>query len=635
MRRAKTEWNAEKLATYAQKHRDNGTAERNSNYSGYTNEDLRDAAIELSASLGRRFSNDEWEDMARALHLPKSFTAWRRNHFNGNVLSLAKWAANELGFEHIDSDPRILRTYQTALAEGYDASIDHGGVVVAKRCEGCDSSFVVSYWEREIGFCSVSCNLVARNKNPEITAKRHASLRLVYDRNAAQARERQLEVYTALKAIAGNVQRKQWAQACKENGVSAEISRKSSPFGSFAMLEEAATTFNHRVVSIESDGFEDVYNGTVDDFHNFFVGAFETTTKNGKKKYTYLNNRQCGEIALHAGDACNLGSINLGNYFDASKRAVDWDRLRTTVHTTTGFLDNVVDQNVFPVQMITDMVQGNRRLGLGIMGFADLCIRLGVRYGSADAIALAEEIMGFIQTEAIGTSERLAIERGDFPHKDKSIYAGDGRPRRNIALTCIAPTGTISMIAGCSFGCEPYFGIAYTKHVMKDAEGRAQNLYYVLPLFEEVAKAEGFFSDQLLAAVADNRGSLKGLSQVPHVWQDVFTVTADVTVDEHIEMLAAFQKRTCNACSKTINAPNDDTRDSVARSIIKAYDLGCKGFTYYRDGSRTEQVVTFSKDADMSAKAKAKAAGVEPAPADDLVEDELAALLARAEGALK
>jgi ribonucleoside-diphosphate reductase alpha chain len=334
----------------------------------------------------------------------------------------------------------------------------------------------------------------------------------------------------------------------------------------------------------------------------------------------------CGEIFLHPFDACNLGSINLGNFYDAENKRVDWPRLKTVVYTTTRFLDNVVDANVFPVQEITDMVQGNRRLGLGIMGFADLCIKLRIAYGSAAAIALAEEVMGFIQSNAVNMSEELAGVRGDFPHKTKSIYKNDGRLRRNIALTCIAPTGTISMIAGCSFGCEPYFGIAYTKHVMKDAEGRAQHLYYVLPLFEEVAKAEGFYSDELLAAVENNRGSLKGLAQVPQFWQDVFTVTADVTVDEHIEMLAAFQKNTCNAVSKTVNAPNDDTRENVAKTIMKAYDLGCKGFTYYRDGSRTEQVVTFSKDADIATAEPV----VEAAP----VVDELAAMLARAAAAL-
>jgi ribonucleoside-diphosphate reductase alpha chain len=314
----------------------------------------------------------------------------------------------------------------------------------------------------------------------------------------------------------------------------------------------------------------------------------------------------CGEQFLHGGDSCNLGSINLGNYaikpLDAGDPAarVDWARLGETVKLAIRFLDNVIDANLYPVDEIKQMVKNNRRVGLGIMGFADLLIHMRIAYGSPAAIKLAMEIMAFMQKKAEDASEDLAIERGDFPNKHLSKWATDSRPRRNAALLSIAPTGTISMIAGCSFGCEPYFGIAYTKHVMKDAEGRPQHLYYVLPLFEEIARAEGFYSEALLARVEANRGSLKGLDEVPIVWQEVFTVAADVTVDQHIDMLAAFQKHTCNSVSKTLNAPNHDTRESVARSIMRAYRSGCKGFTYYRDGSRTEQVVTFSKDGDIA-----------------------------------
>ena len=231
----------------------------------------------------------------------------------------------------------------------------------------------------------------------------------------------------------------------------------------------------------------------------------------------------------------------------------------------------------------------------------------------------------------------MARERGDFPNKHLSVWASDPHPRRNAALLSIAPTGTISMIAGCSFGCEPSFGMAYTKHVMKDAEGRPQHLYYVVPLFEEVAKGGGFFSDELLGKIEGNRGSLKGLPEVPERWQEVFTVAADVTVEQHIDMLAAFQEYTCNSVSKTINAPNDDTRENVSRAIIRAYKEGCKGFTYYRDGSRTEQVVTFSKDADHKGGNREAAAGAIANEAGAQPEDELDidALLAKANALLE
>ncbi len=307
----------------------------------------------------------------------------------------------------------------------------------------------------------------------------------------------------------------------------------------------------------------------------------------------------CGEQALHGNDACILGSINVGHFYDARTKDVDWDRLRQTIDVSIRFLDNVIDSNDFPLEEIDRTVKGNRRVGLGIMGFADLLIQMEVAYGSPEAVQFAAKLMKFIQERAEDASEQLARDRGDFPNKHLSKWANDTRPRRNAALLSIAPTGTISMIAGCSFGCEPYFGMAYTKHVMKDKEGRPQHLYYVVPLFEEIAKDEGFFSEELLARIEENRGSVKGLREVPKRWQEVFTTSADVTVDQHIDMLAAFQKYTCNAVSKTINAPNDDTRENVGRSIMRAYKSGCKGFTYYRDGSRTEQVVTFSKEGDI------------------------------------
>jgi ribonucleoside-diphosphate reductase alpha chain len=388
------------------------------------------------------------------------------------------------------------------------------------------------------------------------------------------------------------------------------------------------TRYAARVTSIELLPAEPVYDCTVYD-----IRAFDA---NG----VYVSN--CGEQFLHGGDSCNLGSINVGHFFESSKNDVDWDRLAAAVNLSIRFLDDVIDANVYPLDSIRQMVTNNRRVGLGIMGFADLLIQLRIAYGSPAAIELAEKLMRFIQTKAEDTSEILARERGEFPNKHLSKWANDSRPRRNAALLSIAPTGTISMIAGCSFGCEPYFGIAYTKHVMKDAEGRPQHLYYVLPLFEEIAKDEGFYSEALLAKVEENRGSLKGIAEVPAFWQDVFTVAADVTVDQHIDMLAAFQKHTCNAVSKTINAPNDDTRENVARSIFRAYKSGCKGFTYYRDGSRTEQVVTFSKDADISG-VNRDAGSAHPAAALSAAEaivkdvstaDPLEALLAKANALL-
>jgi ribonucleoside-diphosphate reductase alpha chain len=378
-----------------------------------------------------------------------------------------------------------------------------------------------------------------------------------------------------------------------------------------------------RISAIVPLGEFPVYDCTIPGIHAFDANGI------------YAHN--CGEQFLHGYDSCNLGSINVGHFYDARTKDVDWERLGQTTALALRFLDNVIDANLYPIDEIKQMVTNNRRVGLGIMGFAELLIQLELAYGSPEAIAFAGKLMKFIQERAEDTSELLARERGDFPNKHLSIWANDARPRRNAALLSIAPTGTISMIAGCSFGCEPYFGMAYTKHVMKDAEGRPQHLYYVVPLFEEIAKREGFFTDALLGKIEENRGSVKGLAEVPLKWQQVFTTSADVTVDQHVDMLAAFQKYTCNAVSKTINAPNDDTRENVSRAIFRAYEAGCKGFTYYRDGSRTEQVVTFSKDGDLAGGNRDVAAAAStpaPVPAAPAADD-LDALLAKANALLE
>jgi ribonucleoside-diphosphate reductase alpha chain len=372
-----------------------------------------------------------------------------------------------------------------------------------------------------------------------------------------------------------------------------------------AIIDTRAAGFEDRhrtdVVAIEPLGVSPVFDCTIPGVHAFDANGL------------YAHN--CGEQFLHGYDSCNLGSINVGHFYDAGTKDVDWDRLAQTTAVALRFLDNVIDANIYPIDEIREMVTNNRRVGLGIMGFADLLIQLQIAYGSPEAVAFAGKLMAFIQARAQDTSETLARERGDFPNKHLSIWAGDSRPRRNAALLSIAPTGTISMIAGCSFGCEPYFGMAYTKHVMKDSEGRPQHLYYIVPLFEEISKDEGFFSEELLGRIEENRGSLKGIAGVPQHWQDVFTVAADVTVEQHIDMLAAFQKSTDNAVSKTINAPNNDSRENVSRAIFRAYEAGCKGFTYYRDGSRTEQVVTFSKDGDLAGGNRDVAPAADPKPA--------------------
>jgi ribonucleoside-diphosphate reductase alpha chain len=314
----------------------------------------------------------------------------------------------------------------------------------------------------------------------------------------------------------------------------------------------------------------------------------------------------CGEQPLLPNEACNLGSINLKLMVTEKngKAVVNWERLSYVTRMSIRFLDNVIEANTYPLPMIEEMVKGNRKVGLGVMGFADMMILLQTSYASEDAVEYAEKIMKFIQTEARLESERLAKERGTFPNYKGSIYDGV-RELRNATLTTIAPTGTISMICGASSGVEPLFAVAYTKTVMDGT-----SLVEVNPIFEQLAEEFGFNSPELMQKIAE-KGTVLGFQEVPNWVQEVFVTAQEIEPEWHIRIQAAFQKYTDNAVSKTINFANSATREEIAKAYELAYELNCKGLTVYRDGSREEQVLSTGTAAAQKAK-EANASGQAP-----------------------
>ena len=303
----------------------------------------------------------------------------------------------------------------------------------------------------------------------------------------------------------------------------------------------------------------------------------------------------CGEQPLLPNEACNLGSINLKLMVieKEGKMVINWERLSQVTRLSVRFLDNVIDANQYPLQIIDEVVKGNRKIGLGVMGFADMLILLQTSYSTEDAVEYAEKVMKFIQTEARIESQRLAEERGTFPNYEGSIYDGVMK-LRNATLTTIAPTGTISMICSASSGVEPLFAVAYTKTVM---DGTA--LIEVNPLFAAFAKEFGFYSKELMQKIAD-LGTVLGLPEVPNWVQEVFTTAQEIAPEWHIRIQAAFQKYTDNAVSKTINFANSATREEIAEAYLLADELNCKGLTVYRDGSREEQVLSTGTSATQS-----------------------------------
>ena len=301
----------------------------------------------------------------------------------------------------------------------------------------------------------------------------------------------------------------------------------------------------------------------------------------------------CGEQPLLPYESCNLGSINLSRFvrYEDGRGEIDYDMLRETVRDAVRFLDDVIDVNRYPIPQIAEMTRGNRKIGLGVMGFADMLIQMGIPYDSEEAVSLAEQIMSFISNEGRKMSAELAEERGVFPNFEGSIYDRvDGIRVRNATVTTIAPTGTLSIIASCSSGIEPLFAVSYVRRVLDGAE-----LLEVNPYFEKVAREREFYSESLMRQIAE-QGSVRDVDEVPLDVQRVFATAMDIAPVWHVKMQAAFQRFTDNAVSKTVNFPNDATPDDVRDVYTLAYKEGCKGCTIYRYGSRDEQVLSFAAD---------------------------------------
>ena len=292
----------------------------------------------------------------------------------------------------------------------------------------------------------------------------------------------------------------------------------------------------------------------------------------------------CGEVPLLSYESCNLGSINLSRMVQDGE--IDWDKLRRTVRIAIHFLDNVIDANKYPLPQIEKMTKANRKVGLGVMGFAEMLAKLGVPYNSEEGVATAEKVMSFISEEARKKSVELGEERGSFPNFEGSIWEKMGyNAMRNATVTSIAPTGTISIIAGTSSGIEPFFAISYVRNVM------GTQLFEVNPVFEKIAEERGFHSPELLTKVA-KEGSIQRIKEIPSDVRKIFVTALDIAPEWHVRMQAAFQKYTDNAVAKTVNLPSEATLEDVKRVFLLAYKLKCKGITVYRYGSKSEQVLT-------------------------------------------
>lgn len=332
------------------------------------------------------------------------------------------------------------------------------------------------------------------------------------------------------------------------------------------------------ISSVEEDGTAAVYDLTEPVTHSFVANGIVV--------------HNCGEQPLYPFDSCNLGSINLAKMLktDDERYEIDWEKLRAITRMGVRFLDNVIDANKYPIPQIDKMTKSIRRIGLGIMGWADMLIKLGIRYDSNEALLLAEKVMKFIETEGRKMSQELAEEKGAFPEFENSVWKKFGsKPLRNSTVTTIAPTGTISIIAGgTSSGIEPLFSVVYMRNVRYSL---GSNLIEVNNTFEEFAMKYGFYDEALMKKLA-GKTSVQDVEEIPEAIRRLFVTAFDINPEWHVKMQAAFQKYVDNAVSKTINFPNTATPQDVETAYLMAYKLGCKGITIYRDRSKKMQILT-------------------------------------------
>ena len=313
----------------------------------------------------------------------------------------------------------------------------------------------------------------------------------------------------------------------------------------------------------------------------------------------------CGEQPLLPFEACNLGSINLARFVQddgSGMPAVDWDGLRETIYEATRFLDNVIEVNKYPLPQIDEVCKRNRKIGLGVMGFADALFLLGVPYDSEEGLEWGERFMRFLNDESHHCSEKLANERGCFPNWEGSIYDTEyHRPMRNATCTTVAPTGTISIIAGCSGGVEPMYSLAFFRNVLVEQDEGGTPMVEINPIFESVARAQGFFSEGLMERVATD-GTLANVESVPSEIRRVFVCAHDIAPEGHVRMQAAFQKHCDASISKTINFPEKATVENISAIYRLAYDLNCKGVTVYRNGCRQHQPMALKNSEKIQAR---------------------------------
>lgn len=626
-----------------------------SNHTAYqiSTDEIINMGIEFAKKLGRRFSEGEWIEYAEKNNLPKFIHPFRG--FNGTH-SFSKFIALKLGYEYVDKDTRILRRYQDALENGYNAKItDDNQLLVERTCEECGNKFWTNYNAREYAICSTSCSNKYVNRTTNTNKRRTITINETYKIKGEEKTQKQLKVFSDLKF---KLKREptfiEWAKSCVENNIPYRLGTKYS-LKSFDEVKENAESYNHKVISVELCGHEDVYNGTVDDYHNFFT-IFKPFDKINYSKQFIINQLNCGEVPLSPFDSCRLGSINLSNmvlnpYSKAAK--IDYTLLADVARVSQRLMDDVVsleeekvkdiikkiksdpeDPEIKRTELnvwkkVLDVLIKGRRTGVGVLGLGDMLAKLGIKYGTPKATKIINKVFETIAVNSYKESVNLAKERGAFPiwdadkethnpfiirvisnhfsNKEYNDYLDYGR--RNIANLSIAPTGSLALLARTTSGIEPVFKIYYkrrrrinpneegVKVDFVDENGDSWQEYNVFhPEFENWATMKNYniynISDEELDTI---------VKQSP--WSGAESHNIDYL--EKIKMQGVIQKWIDHSISVTHNLPENISVEEVNKIYFAAWKAGCKGCTIYREGSRSGVLITKKKEKEEFTETKA------------------------------
>ena len=643
MFKAKTEWSEEKWAEYRGVSGPNVSAEgeENGKFDGVSNEELKRYALLLTEKLGHRFSRSEWVEYAKEHGLTQQFSDWRMNNLGGSYLGFSKWAADECGFAQdlLNLDPRAQKTYLKYTGEGYNCKIEENKVMLEKHCEICTNHFWVWSQKREQGYCSRDCGVEAnRRKNPTgstYTVETLEQFKIEKDDRHEAKRVKLAAKYLDLKGDLGRApSRKEWESFMKGDELSGRLGN-NSPFRTLQLLKEYADLHNHRVVSIEQVGVDTVYNGTVENHHNFFMGgSIGVSERFEKKKVSYFNSLNCGEQLLPIGGVCLLGSLNLTQYINESRDDWDYDKLAEYVPVFVRMLDNVNDKTRVPLEEQRHNLDTKRRIGIGYLGYGSALYMMKIKYGSERALELTDKLASFVTNMCYQSSALLAKEKGAFGLYDEEKYLASNfiaqalteetkdliraHGIRNSHLTSIQPTGNSSIYANnASGGLEPVFMAEYVRSVIVSAppeglsvptvnwgsksfvfkEGESADWKWTKEGDESILllefEGETYKIDQGRGLIKENLVEDYGahILKQSGEWDpnaDWAANTVNLDIDAHVDTMKVFAKYIDAAMSKTINIPEDYSFENFKSLYMDMYDSGViKGGTSYRAGTMT------------------------------------------------